>query len=166
MNKKLFTFGLMTIAGIASISTTNAFFGKNMDFAELKAMILQYDNAEDFHTAMKAKHEAMRAEHQVMREQVTKTVENISNGVRVTKISDNPEVVEKLQSHEMKESRNESITRTKNNISNGIEITITSTDPEVVEKIQNREIKKGKRGHKFGRKGKHGFGQRRSFQGM
>lgn len=72
------------------------------------------------------------------------TKENLENGIKITKTSDNQEVVAHL--HEMADriEMKKSITRETTNIDNGIVMTIISTDPEVVKKIQSKEEKEPK----------------------
>ncbi len=77
---------------------------------------------------------------------VTRSVEKITNGIMKTITSDNSETVERLHNKTFRDPRNESVQRTVEKLDNGLRITLTSDNAEVVEKIQNRaEKKKGKR---------------------
>lgn len=91
-----------------------------------------------------------------MMKDVQKTVENISNGIKITITSTNADTVLKLQSKKHPPAPPEdksNITVTQTNITNGIEITITSTDAATVTKIQtdaknNQGFGPAFRGHK------------------
>lgn len=79
-------------------------------------------------------------------ENITRSVENIDNGVVMILTSDDAELVEDLQSREHPQPRHEDVTRTVETLSNGVKITITSTNADEVELIQDRH-KDGARGH-------------------
>ncbi|MCF7846725.1 MAG: hypothetical protein K9M51_01515 [Candidatus Gracilibacteria bacterium] len=106
-------------------------------FEEMKSLFLTND-FESFQSAMEARHEEMKAEHKSMRDSITHSVELIDNGVIKTITSDDAEVVEKLQSREYLEPRQETISREIEQMANGVKITITSNDAEEVERIQAR----------------------------
>lgn len=168
MNKKLIRTSLALMLGIASFSATNAFFGgqgggqegprgemhhqmemTQEKFDEMKALFNKYTNVADFIEARKALHEEHKAEREAMKESVTKSVEKITNGVKVTITSTNSDVVEKIQSREQRDPRNENITKTVEKISNGVIMTITSDDAGLVKKIQSHEERDGsKRGER------------------
>ncbi|QQS59365.1 hypothetical protein IPN35_00540 [Candidatus Peregrinibacteria bacterium] len=100
-----------------------------------------------------------RAQFEQIRElhdSITRTTENIENGVVITMTSDNQEAVTMLQSKESKEPRRDNVARTQENIENGIKITITSDDPEIVKEIQAHT--EDGRGPEFGHRGKRGGG--------
>jgi len=118
---------------------------------------LTTEDAETLEKLQNKKNRANRrfSEGRGIRSKLTKTVENLDNGVQVTITTEDAEALEKIQNsdrHEGKEK--EGITVVKTNISNGVVMTITSEDAEQVEKIQNRAEKKQNR-RSF--KGKRGF---------
>jgi ATP-dependent 26S proteasome regulatory subunit len=169
---------VLTLATLAFVATffitshTHAFWEKGFQpnftqekFEELKQLFLTQD-FESFKTTMQTKREEMKSQREKMkllRESVTRTVENIENGVVMTLTSDNEEMVDHLQSHDRPEPLREGVTKTKENLTNGIRVILTSDDEELVERIQSRhQQENGKGKNKWGRKGrmgKCGFGK-------
>ena len=108
-------------------------------------------------------------EMQKIRDSITRTVENIENGVEITITSPDAEAVAHLQENKAtKEYRNEDVVHTVENLENGVKMTITSDDAEEVAKIQERAEEGGKRG-KGGRhggcSGHRGGGEKGEFSG-
>ncbi|NJP03902.1 hypothetical protein HC823_01365 [Candidatus Gracilibacteria bacterium] len=172
MNKKLLALGVAVATGtVALASSASAFWGGDMTaekFEEFKTMVSQSVDFESFRETMKSRHEGMKAEREAFQESITRSVENIDNGVIQTLTSEDPEVVTKLQSREDREPQGphaEDISRVVENISNGIKITLTSDDAEIVERIQNRaeNPNMGKGGHGKQKLGRRGNGEGREF---
>lgn len=84
----------------------------------------------------------MGAPH-VFENKVTRSVENIENGVIITLTTEDEESLEHLQNmtemptHGPMMDWMEDVDQAINVLDNGVEITLTSEDPEVVEKLQN-----------------------------
>lgn len=76
-------------------------------------------------------------------ENVTRTVEDIDNGVIITLTTDDADTLEKLQNppadDQDKGPLADEVTREITLLENGIQITLTSDDETVVEKLQNME---------------------------
>ena len=173
MNKKLLGLGVALATGTVILtSSASAFWGGNMTaerFEEFKTMVSQSTDFGSFQEMMKSQRGEMRANRQFMRENLTHSVENISNGVIRTITSDDAGTVEKLHTREARPSRNEDVTRTIEKLENGLKITIISDDADLVEKIQSRGEhpqmgRQGRRGQ--GRNGQQGQGRRNGGQGQ
>jgi len=83
---------------------------------------------------------------------VTKTVESLENGVKITLTSDDVTVVEKLQSQAEEFAKFDppaeiNVSRTVENIDNGVVVTITSDDANVVKMLQENEGEMRHHGH-------------------
>ncbi|MCX7895449.1 MAG: hypothetical protein N2447_05800 [Thermoanaerobaculum sp.] len=89
---------------------------------------------------------------------VTKQVENLANGVKITMTSNDPKVVAKLQSKEEGAGEGcqgcpmhaQGVTKTTEKLPNGVVITATATDPKLVSALQQHaaEMTAGhKKGH-------------------
>lgn len=96
--------------------------------------------------------EVIQNKHQ-LKENVTRTVENITDGVIITLTTDNAETLTRLQSMTELPPRGgdllENFDQSVNILDNGVQITLKSDDAEVVKKLQNMP-EKGPRhgGHK------------------
>lgn len=103
--------------------------------------------------------EQHKAEMESMQEKITRSVENIENGIVQTVTSDDADIVAKIQTQHsnMPQRGNDKISRIVENITNGVKITITSDDADMVEHLQNRSEKgmgrMDKMGGRFGKAG-------------
>ena len=97
-------------------------------------------------------------EMQEIQESITRTVENIENGVQITITSDDEDVVTHLQEERNPRGpRNEDVVHTVENIENGIILTITSDDEALVEHIQEMaELRENGSPHRGMKGGNHG----------
>jgi len=124
-------------------------------FNEMKQMFLNNDY-ESFKAQMEIKRAERQTEQKKFQENVTRTTENIDNGVVMTLTSDDADVVTHLQERKEREPRdNENVQKTIENLSNGVRITITSDDAEIVTRLQTKKefgMKRG--GGKNSKKGK------------
>ncbi|MCF7812443.1 hypothetical protein K9M59_02500 [Candidatus Gracilibacteria bacterium] len=169
MKTKTLVFGTLALSATLFLSSAQAFWGfghgkglTEEKFTEMKSLFLNND-FQSFQTAMEAKREAMKAQHEqmkTMRETISRTVENIDNGIIMTITSDNAEAVEHILSRhdgdQDKMPAREDVQKTIEQLSNGVRITITSDDPEVIERIQSRHSGE-KEGRGWGKGGKMGY---------
>jgi hypothetical protein len=178
MNKKIIGTSLAIMLGLTTIGATNAFWQQDNyqnsmtpeRFSEMQNMFSSGTSFEEFMTKRNSMRDSMREEKQEsrenFREKTTRNVENIDNGITMTITSDDSEIVEKIQSRDRRDPKNESVAKIVENISNGIKITITSGDDELVEKIQSRSgDRMQKRGGNRGNHSNRGQGQGRGNSG-
>lgn len=71
-------------------------------------------------------------------ENVEHTVEKIDDGVVKTLTTSDADTLEKLQSKEAREPKNDAVSVVKENIENGVRITETTSDAEVLERMHDR----------------------------
>ncbi|MBT3349449.1 hypothetical protein HN954_00685 [bacterium] len=174
------------------VPTADAFFGGHDSengnrpemtqehFDEMKQLFLSGD-FESFKTAMETRRAERQAEHETMQNSVTRSIENISNGVIKTISSTDAAVVSKIQEHKSRFSENddrpqhENANREIELAANGVQITITSDDAAEVSKIQERaaqwesgeKMNRGKKGMNGGEKtGRDGRGKNFQNRGM
>jgi|GEM_PF-1322799 hypothetical protein len=180
MKKSIFNFALALLVLGTGVASTSAFWEGNQitpgRFDEFKAIVIQSDTFEAFQESMKTIREEHRAEMKSMHESITHLVENIENGVVKTIISDDADVVIKIQSREDRAPRNEKTIRTVEQLSNGMRVITTSDDPETVKRMQSRAErgfgkgmghKRGMRGEGMkGRFGKAGFEKSENWDDM
>ncbi|MEK7673237.1 MAG: hypothetical protein AAB373_05115 [Patescibacteria group bacterium] len=82
-------------------------------------------------------------EHKDFLKDVTKSIEQITNGIVLTLTSTDADVVAKLQSDEHpKDGEKAGVSVSKVNIENGVKVTITSEDEEIAAKIKAQDGKK------------------------
>lgn len=168
-NTKKFTGSLLGLAVLTVLAGTASanFEGRNAGgedrFAAMQAIYQSATSYEDFQAKMEVLKAEKQSEREAFKASITKTVNNLSNGVEVTMTSTDSAVVEKLQNKPVREAREGSeVTHTQVNISNGVKTTITTDNAELVEKIQTRasaekqergQRGEGKRGGKRGQRG-------------
>ncbi|MFO0781266.1 MAG: hypothetical protein U0519_05335, partial [Candidatus Gracilibacteria bacterium] len=139
-----------SIAAIAGTMLTLALIGANT------IQVVSAATTADTLTRQIPKHEFNMKEKRPELKNVSRSVQNISNGVQVTLTSTDADTVTKLQQHQMPQppkdapadAKKPDISFTQTNVTNGVQITITSTDATVVSRIQ--EDAKNNRGPGFG----------------
>ena len=141
--KKIFTvmmiFSIILSSLTVSINPTQAFWGGKKD---------QNENFER-EEYQKGNFKKNKHKKHLYFDSITRSVENIENGVIITLTSEKAEAVEHLQNKDHREAKNESINKEVEKLENGIKITITSSDEEMVKKIQEKKAEK-----RFNKKGK------------
>ncbi|MEI7511072.1 MAG: hypothetical protein WCJ84_02860 [Candidatus Peregrinibacteria bacterium] len=112
-----------------TVTATNA-----EDIAKLQAKAKTENNHQDEKDPKKAPEMEMK--------NVTKTVENITNGIVVTLTSDVPETVTLLQNQKTPFDGNTNLTVVKENLSNGVKVTVTATNADEIAKLQEKAAQK------------------------
>ena len=126
-NSKKFTGSLLglavltVMAGTASANFDSRNGGGEDRFAAMQAIYLSATSYEDFQAKMEVMKSEKKAEREAFKASITKTVNNLSNGVEVTMTSTDSAVVEKLQNKPVREAKEDSeVTHTQVNVANGV----------------------------------------------